>query len=291
MMIDYIRKIKANISIYASKKTANILDGEYTSIYKGRSMEFDDLREYVLGDDIKDIDWKSTARSGSTLIRRYVAEKKHNIMLVLDTDSKMLADTQAVEPKREVVLMTAGSIAYIANQHGDDIGAIYAKDKAIAYHPFKSGLNHIENILYHYDNMVQQHKHTSLEKSLNYITRYVKRKMIIFVFTDLEGMDQIQENTLKRLAYANDLLFVNIKDSYMTGKNAYDMDENSYIPEIILKDTKLHQLEKQVKEEVYLNCIRKFKKYKISVTTIDSEKEIVTKIIDLLERHKHANNR
>ena len=58
MIMDYVTKIKSNITIYATKKTSNILDGEYSSIYKGRSMDFDDLREYVIGVDVKDIDWK-----------------------------------------------------------------------------------------------------------------------------------------------------------------------------------------------------------------------------------------
>lgn len=95
MIMNYITKIKANISIYASKKTSNILDGTYRSIYKGKSMNFEDLRTYVVGDNVKDIDWKASARSGGNLlIRQYIAEKKHNIMLVLDTGKKMLADTR-----------------------------------------------------------------------------------------------------------------------------------------------------------------------------------------------------
>ena len=93
MIKSYINKIKANISIYASKKTSNILDGSYKSIYKGRSLNFEDLREYVIGDNIKDIDWKASARSGNILVRQYIAEKKHNIMLVLDIGKKMRADT------------------------------------------------------------------------------------------------------------------------------------------------------------------------------------------------------
>ena len=73
MIKSYINKIKANISIYASKKTSNILDGSYKSIYKGRSLNFEDLREYVIGDNIKDIDWKASARSGNILVRQYIA--------------------------------------------------------------------------------------------------------------------------------------------------------------------------------------------------------------------------
>lgn len=75
MIKDYVTKIKANISIYSNKKTSNLLDGSYKSIYKGRSMNFEDLREYIIGDNVKDIDWKASARSNHILVRQFVAEK------------------------------------------------------------------------------------------------------------------------------------------------------------------------------------------------------------------------
>ena len=71
MDMKYIKKVKANLSIYTRRKTTNILDGAYNSIYKGRSMNFEDLREYVIGDDIKNIDWKATARSNKKNIIYY----------------------------------------------------------------------------------------------------------------------------------------------------------------------------------------------------------------------------
>ena len=107
MFNNYIPRIKSNISIYASKKTSNILDGEYKSIYKGRSMEFDDLREYVIGDDVKDIDWKSSSRTGKILIRRYIAEKKHNILFIYDVNKKMIADSIEGDNKKNIAIMAS----------------------------------------------------------------------------------------------------------------------------------------------------------------------------------------
>ena len=140
MIKSYINKIKANISIYASKKTSNILDGSYKSIYKGRSLNFEDLREYVIGDNIKDIDWKASARSEKILVRQYIAEKKHNIMLVLDIGKKMRADTSDGVLKKEIAIMSAGTMAYLASKNGDYVGATYDRDGLISYFPFKEGL-------------------------------------------------------------------------------------------------------------------------------------------------------
>ena len=291
MKIDYIKKIKANISIYASKKTSNILDGEYKSIYKGRSLDFDDLREYVIGDDIKYIDWKSSARSGKTLIRRYIAEKKHNILFVLDTGKKMLGDTKKIEPKKELAIMTMGTLAYLVNHHGDMIGSMYNTYKGLQYYPLKTGIQNIQKMIYHYESDIDKDTGRNLNDILIHISQYMKRKMIIFIITDIVGIENIQEDVLKKLTIQNDVMVINISDADITGNKGYDMDNESYIPEIILKDMKLHNIEEKIKNQLYEAAFKKFKKYKISMVTIDEEKEIVNKIIELLERHKNANIR
>ena len=133
MSMKYITKVKANLSIYTNKKTSNILDGAYNSIYKGKSMEFEDLREYVIGDNIKDIDWKASSRSNKILIKQFIAEKKHNVLFLLDSGKKMSADTIEGESKKEVTLMTVGTISYLVNRHGDSVGAICAGKEKVNY--------------------------------------------------------------------------------------------------------------------------------------------------------------
>ena len=237
MIMNYINKIKTNITINTNKKTSNLLDGSYVSIYKGRSMNFEDLREYVVGDNIKDIDCKASARSRNLLVRRYIAEKKHNVMLVFDTGKKMIANTKALEIKKDV--------------------ALYSAD-------------------------------TNVEKTLDYISKFIKRRMIIFIITDISGMEQISEVVLKKLTVWHDIMLINISDADITGKDVYDIDESLYIPEFVLQDKELQKIEERRKREVYINSINKFKKYGIITTTIDSTKEIPIKIIDLLERHKYG---
>ncbi len=293
MIKSYINKVKANITIYASKKTSNILDGTYKSIYKGRSMNFEDLREYVIGDNVKDIDWKASARSNNILIKRYIAEKKHNILLVMDTGCKMLADTSKKEPKKDVALMTAGTIAYLANKNGDYVGAIYNKNNSIEYFPFKSDLYNIENILSHYDKSVEisDTDEDTINKSLEYVSKHIKRKSIIFVVTDLDGIDRVNENILKKIATMHDILFINIKDAYLDGENIFDIESEEYIPKLILNDPKIFELEKQERKKIQDKCIRKLKKYRATTETIEDVKHIPQKIIELLERHKNGNNR
>lgn len=290
MIMNYIKKIKSNISISTNKKTSNILDGSYKSVYKGKSMNFEDLREYVIGDDIKDIDWKASARSQNLLIKQYIAEKKHNILFVLDTGRKMLADTKELETKKDVAIMTMGTIAYLANKNGDYVSSIYNKDGLISFFPFKYDLMNIEIMLSKYDTDIQKTKNSELEKSLDYVIKNIKRKTIIFIITDIEGMDNIQVSTLKRLTSYHDVMLINITDADIEGNNIYDVEECTYLPEFILKDKKLANLEMLKKKEIFIKNTNKLKKFGIVETTVSSEKEIPNKIIDLLERHKYANN-
>ena len=293
MIKSYINKIKANITIYSTQKTSNILDGTYKSIYKGRSMNFEDLREYVIGDNVKDIDWKASARTNTILIKRFIAEKKHNILFVMDSGRKMLADTPKKESKKEVALITAGTVAYLANKNGDYVGAIYNKNNSIEYFPFKSDLYNIESILSHYDNSVEleDKDEDTINKSLEYACKHIKRRCIIFVITDLDGMDKVKEDTLKKIAMQHDILFVNIKDAYMSEENIYDIENSEYIPKLLLKDPKILELEKQERKKIQTAANKKLKKCRATVETIDQEKEVPQQIIELLERHRNGNNR
>jgi len=287
MNMKYITKIKANLSIYTKKKTSNILEGTYNSIYKGKSMNFEDLREYVIGDNVKDIDWKASARSNKILIKQYIAEKKHNVLFILDSGKKMSADTRDLDSKKEVALMAAGTIAYLVDRNGDSISAIYKAQENIKLFPFKTGLYNIEKILNSYEKAIDTD--SDLENLINYVLKFIRRRMIIFVITDIEGMSGISEETLRRLSLLHDVMFINVSDALMTGYNAFDVDQNSYIPDYILEDEKMKEIELQIKTKIYEETKEKFKKYKIVTTTINKQKDIVNDVFKLLERRKNAN--
>ena len=287
MNMKYITKIKANLSIYTKKKTSNILEGAYNSIYKGKSMNFEDLREYVIGDNVKDIDWKASARSNKVLIKQYIAEKKHNVLFILDSGKKMLADTRDLEPKKEVALMAMGTIAYLVNKNGDSISAIYKGKETIKMFPFKTGLYNIERILCSYEKDIGTEN--DFEDLIKYVLKFIQRRMIIFIVTDIDGMSNISEETLKRLSLLHDVMFINVPDALLTGYNVYDVDQDSYIPYYILEDEHLRNIELEIKNKIYEETKERFKKYKIVTTTINKQKDIVNDVFKLLERRKYAN--
>ena len=287
MKLNYINKIKANISIYSSKKTTNILDGTYKSVYKGKSLNFENLREYVINDDVKDIDWKSSARSGTLLVKQFVAEKKHNIMLIMDTGIKMDGDTDLHESKKDIALFAAGTIGYLAIKNNDYVGMIYSKPNKIEFKPFKYNLYNLEEYLCDYEKYAKE-KNIDINELLEYTYKNISKKMIIFIITDISGIDKIKANVLKKLNQRHDILVININDNFMLGDDIYDVNQKEYIPEFLLNDKKLNDLEHQIKDELLKKNLNKLKKNNVSFKSLSSKEEISYKIIELLEEHRYA---
>ncbi|MBR3117334.1 MAG: DUF58 domain-containing protein [Bacilli bacterium] len=288
MRLQYIEKIRKNISIQASKKTVSLLEGLYKSVFHGKSMDFDDLRDYVVGDNSKDIDWKSSIRHGSLLIRRYCAYRRHNMIFIVDSGKKINGITESGENKSDIALYVFGTLAYLINKNEDEISTVYNKNGSIMAKPFKTGLPNIEMTINDLEKNILLDNSFSINELLEYPLKRFKRKMIFIVISDLDGANNITENMLKKITASHDLLFINISDASICDSDLYDLNEDKDIPRYISKNKLLKEEEKEIKKELIDKNNRKFKKYRISTVTISSKKEIVDSIIDLLERHNHA---
>ncbi|MCR5615469.1 MAG: DUF58 domain-containing protein [Saccharofermentans sp.] len=290
MKLEYISRIKDGLKRYktiaTSKTTSRVLDGSYNSIYKGRSMNFDELREYVPGDDVKDIDWKATSRSQKVLIRQYIAEKKHNIMLVMDTNRRMLADSSAGEEKKEVALIGGGSLAYMVASNGDYVSAIYSDGEKLCRFPFRMGFLNLETILSGYNKAVTMKNTSTIDASLEFIIRNIRRRMIIVIVTDMEGISKVSDSLLRQLILVHDVLLINVSDADVFGKNVYGIEQSDYLPAFITRSKKLRRLQQEEKMKMLAACDNKLKKNGIAMTTIKSSRHVERGIIELLEKHK-----
>ena len=283
--LNYINRIKANISIHSNKKSANILEGTYKSIYRGKSMNFENLREYTIDDDVKDIDWKSSARSGNLLVKQFIAEKKHNILLVIDSGIKMDADTDKLENKKELALYAAGTIGYLAIKNNDYVGMIYKSEK-VEFKPFKYNLYNLEQYLCDYE-ANKAEESIEMEEILEYVVKNIPKKKVIFIITDIAGVNSIKSQTLKKLKQTSDISMICINDNNMTGETLYDVKEKEHIPKLFLKDKRLSEVEQFVKQQLFENNIHKLKSLNIPMTSISCLEEMNMKITKLLEEHKY----
>lgn len=291
MKMKYVSRIQTNIKNYkmipSSKPTKCVLDGSYASVFKGKSLNFDELREYAFGDDVKDIDWKSTARSGKVLVRQFIAEKKHNIMFAFDTTRRMLANSEEAVEKKELAIMAAGTLALLVNRNNDFISSIYKTAKGWEYLPFKTGLGNIELMLEGYGNAAAMDNHTNINDTLSYIVRNFKRQMILIIVTDLEGLSGISEANLRHLNVLNDVLVICVKDACLPGDRMYDIGEDAYLEDFFGKDKKLRKLITAEKQRLDDECRVKLSRYGIACAEIGSTVNIEKEIINMLEQHKY----
>lgn len=294
MKMIYISKIQTGLRGYSrintNKLTSCLLDGSYNSVYKGRSLNFDELREYVPGDNISDMDWKASSRSGKMLVRQYVAEKKHNIMLVMDTNRRMLADTKDLIEKRETAIMAAGTLAYLINRQADFVGATMFCENGVRNYPLKTELLNIELILQDYHKSVVRSNKSSVNDSLEYIARNFKHRMILIIVTDAEGVCGISENLIKRLMILHDVLLINISDADLSGKNLYDVENGEYLPEFFTRSKSLGNHLKERSAQINRECFERLARFGIASITIDNTDELDVKISELLRR-KDGDNR
>lgn len=294
MKMTYVPWIQGNMkgyrTIYTNQATSRIIDGSYNSIYKGRSMNFDELREYVVGDDIKDVDWKASARSQKMLVRQYIAEKKHNIMLVLDTNRRMLANANEIQEKKDVAIMAAGTLACMVSSNGDYIGSTYSYNGAVRHNQFKTGLINVENILAGYDRDTTLDNSSELSRSLEFISKNIRRKMIMFIVTDVQGVADIPEQLLKQLRVMHDILVVCVDDADIEGKRVYNMKDDTYLPEFFSEDKKIARNEKKYRQQIIDKCTDKMNRLGITFKTIDSSEDMDEKIAEMLNRHRQESN-
>lgn len=284
-------QVKAKMAIYAHEKVRGVLEGEYGSVFKGRSMDFDDLREYIPGDDVKDIDWKATARGGTALVKRYIAIRKHNIMLVVDTGLNMTAVTNEGSSKKDTVILLAGVMSTLALNHGDFIGMVSGDVERTKYMPFKTGRVHAEQVLQEIDSAIQKNSPKSnIANQLDYVAKNIRRKMIVVIIADEVPFDEALWSVVRRLRAQHEILWLTVADADLTSDSILADVENLEValPAYIRENSVVMQAYRQSEVEKTRLFSESLNRLAISSEQVFSQKEAVTKVYRLLERHRSA---
>ena len=198
-----------------------LLEGEHRSMFHGRSLEFDDLRPYIPGDDVRDIDWKASARSPEVLVKRFVSYRQQRILMVTDLGRNMLAFAESGEVKHRVVLNAVGLVGLIAISKGDEMGLVYGDSTGSAHMPNRRGEAHLEHIL----ERVNRHQVVRSDRSdictqLDYVQHHFRRRHIVFVISDEPDVSVDLDEQFRKLAARHDVYWVTIRDAPLIGDPA-----------------------------------------------------------------------
>ncbi|MCD6305454.1 MAG: DUF58 domain-containing protein [Deltaproteobacteria bacterium] len=195
---------------FTTKKRANdLFAGQYESAYKGRGMEFAEVREYQMGDDIRTIDWNVSARFGRPFVKVFHEERELTVILVLDLSGSHRFGTRG-SFKRELLAETAGMLAFLAIRTNDKVGAILFSSKVEKYIPPKKGPSHVWRLIKEIFTYEPRDLNTDMDAALTYLNRVAKRHSIVFVISDC--MDTGFERSLRLTARKHDLTVIQITD-------------------------------------------------------------------------------
>ncbi|SUE33810.1 DUF58 domain-containing protein [Rikenella microfusus] len=212
---DILRKVR-KIEIKTRGLSNDIFAGKYHSAFKGRGMAFSEVRDYRIGDDIRDIDWNVTARNRKPYIKVYEEERELTMMLLVDVSASRMFGTQG-QLKKNLITEIAAVLAFSAAQNNDKIGCIFFSDRIEKYIPPKKGRQHVLRIISDLVDFQPEGRGTDLNGALRFFTNVMKKRCTAFLLTDfmdlVPGADGTRfEEGLKIASSRHDLVGLRIYD-------------------------------------------------------------------------------
>ncbi len=197
------------IQITTSRMVTDVFAGQYQSVFKGKGMEFDEVREYIPGDEIRSIDWNVTARTGHPYVKKFTEERELTVMLLLDMSASSFFGTRG-QMKAQLAAKICSVLALSAIKNNDKVGFIAFTDKIEKFIPPRKGLRHVLRIIREALYFRPESAGTDIVLALEYLNRVTTRKTVSFIMSDFFAPD-----FKKMLAVANkrhDIVAVTVTD-------------------------------------------------------------------------------
>jgi uncharacterized protein (DUF58 family) len=205
---EIIKKIR-RIQITTNRMVSDVFAGEYQSVFKGRGMEFDEVREYQPGDEVRDIDWNVTARYGRPFIKKFVEEREQTVMLLVDASGSSRFGCRD-RFKSELAAELCAVLAFSAIRNKDKVGLIIFTDRIEKFVPPAKGSRHVLRVIREVLYFQPEGEGTDISLALDYLNRVTRRRSIAFLVSDFEADGY--EKTLTIANKRHDMIAVIVKD-------------------------------------------------------------------------------
>ncbi len=197
------------IELRTRRLVNDVFSGEYHSVFKGQGMEFDEVREYQPGDEIRSIDWNVTARTGEPHIKRFMEERELVVMFLLDVSAS--GRFGSVErTKLDTAAEICALLAFSAIQNNDKVGAVMFTDEVEAYIPPEKGKKHVLHVIRELLMFEPKGRRTNVSEALTFLMRVWKRRAIVFVLSDFIAPDFVTELAMASRKF--DIVALHIRD-------------------------------------------------------------------------------
>jgi len=205
---EILKKVR-QIEIRTDRLVNDVFAGKYESVFKGRGMEFHEVREYVPGDDIRSIDWNVTARTGHPHVKKFVEERELTILLMADMSGSGYFGS-AEKMKRDVMAEIGALLAFSAIKNNDKVGLLLFTDKVEKFIAPKKGRPHVLRVIRELLYYKAKGKKTSINTALEYLGKVLKKKTVVFLISDF--IDSGYEKLLRILNKRHDIIGISISD-------------------------------------------------------------------------------
>ncbi len=280
---ELLAKIK-KIQVKTDRMASEILSGEFKSAFKGKGLNFEAIREYQIGDDLRSIDWKVTARMQAPFIRQYKEERQLSIVVIVDLSASSSFGTQE-QNKREMSIELASVLASLAIKSNDKVGMMLITDKVESYVPPKQGKAHIFRLIKDLLTFQPRSKRTDLKTALTEAISLIPRHTIVFLISDfIDATDY--ERELKLLRRTQDLIAISVRDP-----REFSLPNIGYI-EVINPETshkELLNLNKKSMRELFAHSQQKhlailkakFKKLGVDFLDLSTNRPYISTLLNL----------
>ncbi len=211
MINENIRSKIKNIKIHTKRLMQNTLMGDYTSAFKGSGLEFDQIREYQFGDDVRRIDWNSSAKSNKIMVKQFIEERERTIILAIDVSASSLYSSQS-ELRQDIIAQLSGTLALVAGNNKDKVGALFFSDRIEKWIAPGRGPSHVGRILEAIFTMSPTGKKTSIAQTLKFLINLKKRSAIVFMLSDWIDTTDTYDSILRVASCKYDFVGVRVLD-------------------------------------------------------------------------------
>jgi uncharacterized protein (DUF58 family) len=208
---EILKKVR-QIEIRTNREVTDVLGGQYHSVFKGRGMEFEEVREYTPGDEVRSIDWNVTARFGHPYIKKFKEERELTVMLIVDVSASGLFGSVR-QTKNELAAELAAVLAFSAIRNNDKVGLIMFTDRIEKFVPPQKGRRHVLRVIREILAFQPQGTGTNLKLAIDYLNSVQRRRAVTFVLSDFQVDDE--PAVLKKLRVAgkrHDVVALSLRD-------------------------------------------------------------------------------
>jgi len=197
------------LQIFSRKAVNSLLAGEYLSVFKGSGIEFEEVRPYQPGDDIRDIDWNVTARSGAAFVKRYREERQRTILFVMDLSASGEFGSGG-QSKKELLTEVLAVLAFAAVKNNDRVGLVSFTEQVEQFIPPQKGVGHALRILSDVMQFAQNVKKTDILAPLHFLGQVMKKRAVVFILSDFQAHEF--DNALRLFSRRHDTIAVSVRD-------------------------------------------------------------------------------